>query len=93
VLSAIAASSTSTGILMAIGGILAVIAISAVFYVVGRGEDRDREQAAAARAAAAEGEQQPEPEPEERQDHSHQPPASAEPHPRLSRPARTRKRG
>jgi len=46
VLTAIIASSTSSAILMAVGGIIAVLAISAVFYVVGRGEDREREQAA-----------------------------------------------
>ena len=77
---------------MAIGGIIAVIAISAVFYLVGRGEDREREQAAAARAAAAEGEPPPQPDSEERPREPHQPPTSAEPHPRLSRPGRTRKR-
>ncbi|MDX6677527.1 MAG: hypothetical protein QOE31_1579 [Solirubrobacteraceae bacterium] len=42
------AASTGTGIGMAIGGIAAVLVISAVFYVIGRGEDRDR---AAARDA------------------------------------------
>ena len=36
------ASSKGTGIGMAIGGIVAVLVISAVFYVIGRGEDRDR---------------------------------------------------
>jgi len=44
------AASTGTGIGMAIGGIAAVLAISAVFYVIGRGEDRDRAASAAARA-------------------------------------------
>ncbi|HEV7808205.1 MAG TPA: hypothetical protein VGO80_20520 [Solirubrobacteraceae bacterium] len=45
------ASSAGTGVGMALGGIAAVLVISAVFYAIGRGEDRDR--AAAARAAAA----------------------------------------
>jgi len=46
VLTAVIASAQSTGIWMAVGGTIAVLAISAVFYVVGRGEDREREQAA-----------------------------------------------
>ncbi|MDX6680313.1 MAG: hypothetical protein QOG94_352 [Solirubrobacteraceae bacterium] len=45
------ASSTSTGVGLALGGIAAVLVISAVFYVIGRGEDRDR--AAAQRAPEA----------------------------------------
>ena len=87
------ASSTGTGILMAIGGIIAVLAISAVFYVVGRGEDRERERAAADRAAAAadEPEPPPQPQPQERSQ-PHDARGAAEPHPRLSRPTRTRKR-
>jgi hypothetical protein len=48
------ASSASTGIGVALGGIAAVLVISAVFYVIGRGEDRDR--AAATHAAAAQDE-------------------------------------
>jgi hypothetical protein len=47
------ASSASTGIGVALGGIAAVLVISAVFYVIGRGEDRDR---AATHAAAAQDE-------------------------------------
>jgi hypothetical protein len=46
------ASSKGTGIGMAIGGIAAVLVVSAVFYVIGRGEDRDRAASAAARATA-----------------------------------------
>jgi hypothetical protein len=38
-------SSASTGVGMAIGGIVVVLVISAVFYVIGRGEDRDRARA------------------------------------------------
>jgi hypothetical protein len=38
-------SSASTGVGMAIGGIVVVLVISAVFYIIGRGEDRDRAQA------------------------------------------------
>ncbi len=45
-LTAVVASAQSTGIWMAVGGTIAVLVISAVFYVVGRGEDREREQAA-----------------------------------------------
>lgn len=44
----IVASSALTGIAVAIGGIVVVLAISAVFYAVGRGEDRDRADAKAA---------------------------------------------
>jgi hypothetical protein len=40
-----ASSASSTGVAMAIGGIVVVLVISAVFYVIGRGEDRDRAQA------------------------------------------------
>jgi hypothetical protein len=39
---AILASTTGTAIAIALAGIVAVIAVSAVFYVIGRGEDRDR---------------------------------------------------
>jgi hypothetical protein len=46
VLAAIAGSAASTGLGMAVGGIAAVLVISAIFYAVGRGEDRDRAQAA-----------------------------------------------
>ena len=77
-LSTIIASSASSGIAMAIGGIVCVLALSAVFYVVGRGEDREREHAAAARAAA--------------EDEPPEPPAAEEPHPRLPAAARTRRR-
>jgi hypothetical protein len=41
----ILASSASTGVGMAVGGIVVVLVISAVFYIIGRGEDRDRAQA------------------------------------------------
>jgi hypothetical protein len=86
------ASSAGSGIAIAIGGIIAVIAISAVFYVVGRSEDRERE-LAAERAAAAESEPEPEPQaPPEQRSQPHESPAAGEPHPRLSRPPRTRKR-
>jgi hypothetical protein len=36
------AASIGSVIAMALGGIVAVIGVSAVFYVIGRGEDRDR---------------------------------------------------
>jgi hypothetical protein len=35
-------ASTGGAIAMAVGGILAVLAISTAFYLIGRGEDRDR---------------------------------------------------
>ncbi len=38
----ILAASSGNAVGMAVGGILAVVLISAVFYFVGRGEDRDR---------------------------------------------------
>jgi hypothetical protein len=49
---AILAASTATGIAMALGGIACVLVVSAVFYLVGRGEDRDRARDAHDRAAA-----------------------------------------
>jgi len=58
---AVLASSAGAGIAMAIGGIAAVLVISAVFYVIGRGEDRDRAAAARAPQAEAETAQQREP--------------------------------
>jgi hypothetical protein len=36
------ASSAGNAVAMAVGGIVAVLLISAVFYFIGRGEDRDR---------------------------------------------------
>jgi len=39
------AASDASAIGMAVGGIVAVLAISAVFYAIGRGEDRERAQA------------------------------------------------
>jgi len=51
---AIIGSAASTGIEMAVGGILAVLVISAIFYAVGRGEDRERAQAATEHAEAVE---------------------------------------
>jgi hypothetical protein len=44
-LATIAGSAAGTGAGMALGGIAAVLVISAVFYAVGRGEDRDRARA------------------------------------------------
>jgi hypothetical protein len=52
-------STTLVAALLALAGILAVAAVSYVFYLVGRAEDRDR--AAAAKAA----EPPPEPKPDE----------------------------
>ena len=51
------ASSAGSGIAMAIGGIAAVLVLSAVFYLIGRGEDRDR--AASAPPPAAESGDEP----------------------------------
>jgi len=39
------AASDATAIGMAVGGIVAVLAVSGVFYAIGRGEDRERAQA------------------------------------------------
>jgi hypothetical protein len=50
-------STTTVAIVLALAGVLAVVAVSYVFYLVGRAEDRDR-------AAAA----QPPPEPEGKPD-------------------------
>lgn len=36
------ASSTGNAVAMGVGGIVAVLAVCAVFYAIGRGEDRDR---------------------------------------------------
>ena len=55
----ILAASTGQGIAVATIGILAVVVISAVFYVVGRGEDRQRERDLAARQAPPAGDEQP----------------------------------
>jgi len=52
-----AAASAGTGIAIAAIGIGVVLAISVVFYIVGRGEDRARE--LAARPAPADDEQPP----------------------------------
>jgi hypothetical protein len=41
-------STTMAAILLALAGILAVAAVSYVFYLVGRAEDRDRARSAAA---------------------------------------------
>ena len=94
----IIASSADTGIAMAVGGIIAVIALSAVFYAIGRGEDREREQAAADRAAATESEADGAAATEREADGAaategdappaHQPPP---PHPRLPRRPRRRR--
>jgi hypothetical protein len=51
-------STTTVAILLALAGVLAVVAVSYVFYLVGRAEDRDR-------AAAAEPPPEPEPKPDE----------------------------
>ena len=49
---AIVAASTATGIAMALGGIAAVLVVSAVFYLVGRSEEGDRARDERDRAAA-----------------------------------------
>ena len=51
----IVAGATGTAIAMGVAGIVAVVAISAVFYAIGRGEDRDRAAAAEGCPDAAEG--------------------------------------
>jgi hypothetical protein len=38
----IVASGAGNAVAMGVGGVVAVLVISAVFYVIGRGEDRDR---------------------------------------------------
>lgn len=53
------ASSTGTAVAMGLGGIVAVLAVCAVFYAVGRGEDRDRETAPVAGAPVAEAPPEP----------------------------------
>jgi hypothetical protein len=53
-------STTTVALVVAAVGIAAVLAMSYVFYLVGRSEDRDREAAAAARREA-EPPQEPEP--------------------------------
>jgi hypothetical protein len=53
------AASAGQGFAVAAIGILAVLVISAVFYVVGRGEDRQRERDRAAREAPPDDEQPP----------------------------------
>ena len=40
----LAAASAGTAVAIAAGGIAAVLAVSAVFYVIGRGEDREHAQ-------------------------------------------------
>jgi hypothetical protein len=54
-------STTMVAVLLALAGVVAVIAVSYVFYLVGRAEDRDR-------AAAAKPPPEPEPEPK-REEH------------------------
>jgi hypothetical protein len=49
---AIVAASTATGIAMALGGIAAVLVVSAIFYLVGRSEEGDRARDERDRAAA-----------------------------------------
>jgi hypothetical protein len=56
-------STTTVALVIAAAGIAAVLAMSYVFYLVGRSEDRDREAVAAARRAA-------EPPPEREPDHT-----------------------
>jgi hypothetical protein len=53
-IAAIIGSAASTGVGMALGGIVAVLAVSAIFYAIGRGEDRDRARATRERPAAVE---------------------------------------
>lgn len=90
-LTALIASNAGSGIVIAIGGIVAVLAISALFYAVGRSEDREREQAAAARAAAAAAEEDDPPAAASPPPPAARP-AGEEPHPRLRRPDRPRRR-
>jgi len=51
-------STTMVAVVLALAGVIAVVAVSYVFYLVGRAEDRDR-------AAVAESPPEPEPEPRE----------------------------
>jgi hypothetical protein len=55
----ILAASAGNAVGMAVGGVLAVLVISAVFYLVGRGEDRDRAAAPADATPAVPGEAGP----------------------------------
>jgi hypothetical protein len=48
------ASSTGNAVAMGVGGVVAVLAVCAVFYAIGRGEDRDRASVRAAEAPPAE---------------------------------------
>jgi hypothetical protein len=59
-------STTLAAVLLAVAGVLAVAAVSYVFYLVGRAEDRERAKAGA--PAPAEPEPEPEPPPP---DHDH----------------------
>ncbi|MEY2441264.1 MAG: hypothetical protein QOJ46_690 [bacterium] len=59
----ILASGAANAVGMAVGGVLAVLVISAVFYLVGRGEDRDRAVAPADASPAASGDAAPAPDP------------------------------
>jgi hypothetical protein len=52
-------STTMVAVVLALAGVIAVVAVSYVFYLVGRAEDRDR---------AASAEPPPEPDPEPRKD-------------------------
>ena len=39
----LADSTAVTAVVLALAGLVMVLAVSAIFYVIGRGEDRDRE--------------------------------------------------
>ena len=43
----LADSTAVTAVVLALAGLVMVLAVSAIFYVIGRGEDRDREREAA----------------------------------------------
>ena len=75
------AATTGNAIAMGVGGIAAVLAVCAVFYAIGRGEDRDR-------AAAASAEPPPDP-----ADERSAPPAAAEATPRRATRSRPRAPG
>jgi hypothetical protein len=49
----ILASGAGSAVAMGVGGIVAVLVVSVVFYVIGRGEDRDRATPAPAAPAEA----------------------------------------
>lgn len=84
----LAAASAGTAVAIAAGGIAAVLAVSAVFYIIGRGEDLDRSQAPPAADATSDP-----PPPDEPPPGDEPPPACPRDRARLPAGARPRRRG